>query len=106
MNDPLMFDEQAALRAHRRLSVALPCAFHSPLKMHELVRPSAPGETAEEKILAVVQSGEATVQDLVDETGMSEDGVRKAATRMAERGALVRTVRDKKAYFRVRLWLD
>lgn len=110
MSDPLMPDEQAALRAHRRLSVALPCSFHSPLKMHELLggAPAHDG-SAEERIIASLTEigGEATLADLIDETGLHDDTVRKTTARMVERGALVRTVRaNRKAFYRIRLWLD
>lgn len=106
---PGLADDEA-LRAHRRLSVMLPCSFHSPLKMHELLGSAAARDgSAEERILAALAEigVEATIADLLDETGLHDDTVRKTAARMAERGTLVRTVRaNKTIYYRIRLWLD
>jgi hypothetical protein len=106
----MMIDINAALAAHRRLSLVLPCSFYSPLKIHESISsPSARDGNSEQRILtALTEIGtDATIADIVAETGLHDDTVRKTAARMAERGVLISTVRaNKLLFYRVRLWLD
>jgi hypothetical protein len=106
----MMIDLDAALDAHRRLSVLLPCAFYSPLRMQEAIAGAAARYgTAEERILTALAEigGDATIVDMQEETGLNMDTVRKMAARMVERGTLVRVDRaNNKAFYRIRLWLD
>jgi hypothetical protein len=106
----MMIDLDAALDAHRRLSVLLPCAFHSPLRMQQAIADAAARYgTAEERILAALAEigGEATIVDIHEETELHMDTVRKMTTRMVEHGTLIRANRaNNKAFYRIRLWLD